>query len=107
MATPQPENGRRQGRVVQVPVIARGDVDLARIIPIWVASAAIHAVLLGALWLLLASLGSTTAASPQDTTVEQTTDLEPPQKEPDLTSTDIGLDPDLPTNFNLDRLDEV
>jgi hypothetical protein len=94
--------------VVTEPTIgATTSVSLLKAIPVWFGSAAIHVVLILALGILLWLIGYGQAGPPTDTEVIETDVAENNEPELDLTNPDIGLDSTLPTNLNLDRIEEV
>jgi hypothetical protein len=101
------ENGRRR-TVITPPAVGRGNLNLVRIVPVWIASAAIHALLLVLAFFTFAALdvkaGDAAADVPE---VTPTTEVEEVQKDIDLTNTDIGLDDTVQLGYNLDRPDDV
>ncbi len=104
MATSPAENGRR--KVVVAPNMAdRSGINWPRAIPVWVFSAVVNIGMLVVFAFIPSSIASADDAA--KTKVIQTTEVEEPQKEPDLTNTDIGLDDTQQTNFNVDRIEEV
>jgi hypothetical protein len=106
MSTSAADNGRR--KVVVAPSLAgRGGVNLVKIIPIWLGSAAVHGVFLLLFYFVVVSAGWGAIPPAVNTEVQNTTDVEDPQKEPDLTNPDIGPDDTVLTNFNNTRIEEV
>ncbi len=83
---------------------ASGGFDLTRLLPAWIVSGVIHVILL-CLFLLI-TLSST--ASPVATEVAVVENkIEDDYKDKNLTNEDLGNDPDLPTNYNVDRIADV
>jgi hypothetical protein len=103
---PQAQNGLR--RVVGPVAVGRGNLNLFRIIPIWIASAAIHGLLLAAAFFVFSALDVQAGGGEQAVPdVTPTTEVEEAQKEIDLTNTDIGEDDSIRLNYNLDRIEDV
>jgi hypothetical protein len=103
MSTNPPNNGRR---LVVAPVVGRGDLNLLKVIPIWIGSAVIHGALL-LLAFFVFSLLDVKAGTDDVPEVAQTTEVVEPEKDTDLTNTDIGIDDTVATNFNVDRIEDV
>ena len=80
--------------------------DFRRLLPAWIISGVIHVVLLS-LFLLVYVGSSGAITSGMENTIIETKVEDNETKEANLTNDDIGNDPDLPTNYNIDRLDDV
>jgi hypothetical protein len=75
-----------------------------RLIPAWIISGVTHLILIGLFLILNLRLSADTVATQQliiETAVETET------KPPNLENDEIGMDPDLLTNYNVDRLEDV
>jgi hypothetical protein len=99
----------------RAPVIRLGDTSedfgeriLKRQVPAWVISVAIHAVFLVLFILFDLFIGSKVKkeAVAQDNQ-EIVTKVEEEEKNQNFENPDIGLDPNLPTNYNIDRIEDV
>ncbi len=105
MSTNPPNNGRR---LVVATVVGRSDLNPVKFFLVWVCSAAINLTLLGLMLLVFHLLDvKATAADDAAPEVAQTTEVVEPEKETDLTNTDIGIDDMVTTNFNVDRIEDV
>jgi hypothetical protein len=108
MATPLPDRAGR--KLVVAPVlVAETGVSLLRIIPIWIASAAVHGAVLGlmaVLFMFLNSARASTADDPDDS-MTATTQIENEPKEIDITKTDLGDDERFLNANNVDRIEDV
>ncbi len=104
MSTNSPNNGRR---VVVVPTTGRGDLNPLKFLLVWICSAAINTSLLGLMMLVFHLLDVKASAAEEPMEVAQTTEVVEPEKETDLTNTDIGIDDSVATNFNVDRIEDV
>ncbi|MGH7224228.1 MAG: hypothetical protein ACRELF_13440, partial [Gemmataceae bacterium] len=106
MSTNPTDNGRR--RVVVAPTVANSmGVPWMKIIPVWIASAVVNMAVLGLAAVLFLILDKVQAGTPPEVEEVQTTQVEEPQKDEfDLTSPDIGTDTEVPSNFNVDRVNE-
>src|SRR5437868_14817142 len=84
-----------------------GQRILKRQMPAWVISLGIHSVLVGVFVVANLAFGSSgnKQAAAQDTTIE--TKVEEEEKDKNFDNPDIGLDPNLPTNYNIDRIEDV
>ena len=80
--------------------------DFRRLLPAWIISGVIHVVLLSLFLLVYVGSGSATTSGMENTIIETKVD-DNDVKEANLTNDDIGNDPDLPTNYNIERLDDV
>lgn len=78
--------------------------DIRRLIPAWIISGVVHVVLLS-LFLLVTVSQAPGTVNTELTTIESK--VEEPVSDKNLTNDDIGNDPDLPTNYNVDRIEEV
>jgi hypothetical protein len=101
---PAPEPRRK---VVVVPELVGGigSLNVVWALLAGLISVAAHALLI--LLFLFLPMGSANANPAGEVKTETVVEDEQKEKEPDLTNTDIGLDSDVPTNFNVDRIDEV
>jgi hypothetical protein len=109
MSTNPADNGRRP--VVVAPMhFDNNGFPWAKVIPIWIASAAVNLAIVGLAALLFSLLGKVQAGGPEDLDQQvQTTQVEEQSKEEtfDLTNPDIGTESETPYNLNLDRIDDV
>ncbi len=78
--------------------------DMRRLIPAWIISGVVHVVLLS-LFLLVTVASSTATPNTELSVIESK--VEDNVSEKNLVNEDIGNDPDLPTNYNIDRIEEV
>ena len=78
--------------------------DIRRLIPAWIISGVVHVILLS-LFLLVTVTGANSAVNTELTHIESKVEDTPIDK--NLTNDEIGNDPDLPTNYNVDRIAEV
>jgi hypothetical protein len=108
----QNHNHRTDGTAAAAPLIRmtplQGDdegIDLRRLIPAWIISGVIHVVLLSLL--LLFSIGDTFGSVGSENSVVESQVDEKEAKDANLENEEIGNDPDLPTNYNVDRIEEV
>jgi hypothetical protein len=97
----------------KVPVIrvAPGQANFSsswlRVIPAWIISVVINSMIIG-LFLLTMFLGSSRAGGPgMDVSANVETTVEDPAEKADLTNPDIGIDPTVPLNYDVDRIEEV
>jgi hypothetical protein len=102
---PTADNGRRQ--IVVAPHMTNTGVTLAKFLFTWLASALINVAMLGCLFVVLTILNRAMANDGSPVEVQEVTEVEDQEKDPDLSNTDLGLDDKLTTQYNLDRLDEV
>ncbi len=93
------------------PLDGRGGaaVELLRAMPAWIISAGIHAVLLLLFWLVVGDPRSFASDEPARATVVETinTKVEEAAREVILTNVDVGLDPTVPTNYDVTRIEDV
>jgi hypothetical protein len=80
-------------------------IDLRRLIPAWIISGVIHVVLLSIL--LLFTIGDTFGSIGSENAVVESQVDEKDTKDANLENDEIGNDPDLPTNYNIDRIEEM
>src|SRR6516225_10082023 len=102
------DNGRQAGAALIRHTPLQGDdegVDLRRLIPAWIISGVIHVVLLSLL--LLFTIGDTFGSVGTENAVVESSVDDKDAKDANLENDDIGNDPDLPTNYNVDRIEEV
>jgi hypothetical protein len=76
-----------------------------RLVPAWVISGVIHGVIFSLFLLFSFSIAATGAAAPKIEALAET-DVEDPATKADLTNPDLGLNPEVALNFNVDRIDE-
>ncbi len=81
-----------------------GGMDLRRLLPAWIISGVIH-VVLGMLFLLVTLTSNASPVATEVAVVENK--IEEDYKDKNLTNEEIGNDPDLPTNYNVDRIADV
>src|SRR6516165_9296093 len=102
------DNARPGGAALIRHTPLQGDdegVDLRRLVPAFISSGVIHV----AFALIVFGIGfSATSASvgTENAVVESSVD-DKDAKDANLENDDIGNDPDLPTNYNVDRIEEV
>jgi hypothetical protein len=100
------------GQVRAAPVIRHtpvagagaGPVTLWHVLPAGVLSVVLHFAL-AALFLFITVSGSAAPLTPETAVIE--TKVEDNPQEKNLENEDIGNDPDLPTNYNIDRIEDV
>jgi hypothetical protein len=78
--------------------------DLRRLVPAWIISGVVHVVLLSLFLLVTVSQGQG-SINTELSVIESKVDDD--VKEKNLVNDEIGNDPDLPTNYNIDRIEEV
>src|SRR5262249_20259899 len=78
--------------------------DWRQLVPAWITSGVIHVVLLSLFLLVHGPVG---ADSTLEQTVVETKVDEDANKEYNLENTDIGNNPDLPTNYDLPRIEDI
>jgi hypothetical protein len=78
--------------------------DMSKQVPAWITSFVVHVVLL-ALFLLVRGPAKGDDASKENALLD--TRVEEQEKEYNLINPDIGNNPDLPTNYNMDRIEEI
>src|SRR6516162_9621950 len=104
---PQSEGGRtaKAAALVRHTPLQGDDegVDLRRLIPAWIISGVIHVVLLSLL--LLFTIGDTFGSVGTENAVVESSVDDKDAKDANLENDDIGNDPDLPTNYNVDRIE--
>jgi len=99
----QPVNNR-QAVIRQTTTPEGGAGTLLRMLPAWIISAVLHVVIIGMFLFVTVGIGTAGDAPPDE--VNETQVEEPPAKE-DLTNTDLGIDSDVPTNYDVERIAEV
>src|SRR4051812_4881790 len=77
-----------------------------RWIPAWIISGVGHGIILGVALLMAVLIGRANPPVVVDPSVAET-DVEDPGQKADLTNPDIGLNPDVPLNYNVDRIEPV
>jgi hypothetical protein len=106
MATVSPNNQPVNHRpaVIRQTMATDSGTPLVRIIPPAILSIAIHVVMAVMFILVTVGIGSAEQAVPEDVIETQVEDA--PAKE-DLTNTDLGIDAEVPTNYDVPRIEEV
>src|SRR5437763_93875 len=83
--------------------IAPGQANISsswvHILPAWIISAVAHAVIL-VLFILFSFIGLSSATPPADITLDTQTVVEDQPENKDLTNPDIGINPEVPLNYN-------
>ncbi|MBL8799234.1 MAG: terpene cyclase/mutase family protein, partial [Planctomycetia bacterium] len=80
-------------------------IDLRRLLPAWIISGVIHVVVLALL--MIPQLGSGRAEAGTETAVIESSMVDDQTAmDKNLENDEIGNDPDLPTNYNVDRIEE-
>jgi hypothetical protein len=107
---PAPQTNSKPART-EPPAVIRyipgqdGDPDRwRRLLPAWIISFVIHLCLVGLFLILNFRLNAETIV-PEDQIIE--TQVETETKVPNLENDEIGMDPDLPTNYNVSRIEDV
>src|SRR5262249_32289066 len=75
-------------------------IDLRRLIPAWIVSGVVHIVLLSIL--LLFSISDTFGSVGSESSVVESQVDEKDTRDANLENDEVGNDPDLPTNYNVD-----
>src|SRR5262249_40362406 len=109
MSTNEPTAVSANGQPVLIRTPSRLVADregkgLLHVLPAWIVSGVIHAVLLVLFSFVLVS-GGTASIQTEQSVIE--TKIDDPTTDANLTNEDIGLNPDLPTNYNVDRIADV
>src|SRR5439155_25915563 len=73
----------------------------------WVISMAFHVVLLTVLAAVAILFGGKPAAATENQDTQIDTKLDEEEQQKNFENPDIGLDPNLPTNYNIDRIEDV
>jgi hypothetical protein len=96
---------RKDPAVIRYIAGQDGDADRwRRLLPAWIISFSIHIVLFGLFLILNFRLNAETVI-PEDQVIE--TQVETETKPPNLENDEIGNDPELPTNYNVSRIEDV
>src|SRR6187399_2118419 len=101
------DNGRQA--ILKPVEVADFGVSFVKFAIVWLLSAVMNVGLIVVGLMIFGILGLF-AGPPTDTgdmAVEEKTEVEDVEKNPDLTNTDIGLDDTLTTQYNVDRIEEV
>jgi len=80
---------------------------LKRQVPAWIVSVGLHAVLLGVIVIFHLAFGekySDNINATEDTAIN--TEVEDKPEDKNFENPDIGLDPNIPTNYNVDRIED-
>ena len=107
---PKPQANSRPTRAQPAAVIRYipgqdGDPDRwRRLLPAWIISFVIHICLVLLFLVLNFKLNAETIV-PEDQVIETQVDTE--VKPPNLENDEVGMDPDLPTNYNVSRIEDV
>lgn len=80
-------------------------VSLVRVVPAWILSGIIHAIIVAVLFFAYIVTGQAKPAEAAPELVETVVEEKPVVE--DLTNPDIGLNPEVPLNFNVDRIEDV
>lgn len=105
------ENGRpaRTGgpAVIRNPTLPSENDAMSwwSLLPAGIVSLVVHAVLLSLFLLVNVSLGAKTAEAMETSVIE--TKVEDNPQDLNLTNDEIGIDPDVPTNYNVSRIEDV
>jgi hypothetical protein len=85
-----------------------GGIDLMRLLPAWIVSAVMHVVIV-LLFLFLGLFGNRAPAKEigVDLNAAEQATVDEKEDTNDLTNEDMGNDPDVPLNYNVDRLADV
>src|SRR5215831_15186970 len=107
MANVSPNNqpvNHRPAVIRQTNAPPEGAAALLRMLPAWIISGVLHIVIIGMFFLVTVGIGAA-----DDTILEEVTETtveDAPAKE-DLSNTDLGIDPEVPTNYDVPRIAEV
>src|SRR5438552_5996777 len=93
--------------VIRVDPLAgrNGWGEMLRVVPAWIISAGIHALLIFLFWMVV---GDPRAQGKDDAPPTQTVNTKveaPEQKEVVLTNPDEGIDPEIPTGYDVNRIE--
>jgi hypothetical protein len=99
----QPANSR-PAVIRQTMTPGSGATTFLRMLPAWIISGVLHVVIL-ALFLLVTVAASSADEGQVDEVLES--QIEDLSNKQDLTMTDIGIDPEVPTNYDNPRIEEV
>lgn len=80
-------------------------IDLRRLLPAWIISGVIHVAFLS-LMLLVQFNNTGTASGSETSVIESSVTDDKDAMDKNLENDEIGNDPDLPTNYNVDRIEE-
>src|SRR5438128_5482063 len=102
-ANSQPTRPQTAAVIRYIP--GQGDADRwRRLLPAWIISFGIHIGLVILFLILNFRLNAETIV-PEEQVIETSVDTE--VKPPNLENDEIGMDPDLPTNYNVPRIEDV
>src|SRR5262245_49624477 len=102
------DNARPGGAALIRHTPLQGDdegIDLRRLVPAFISSGVIHVVL--AIIVFAIGFGDTFGSVGVENAVVESSVDDKDTKDANLENDDIGNDPDLPTNYNVDRIEEV
>jgi hypothetical protein len=107
MASVSPNNqpvNHRPAVIRQTNAPADSAAAFLRMLPAWILSIVLHVVFVGLFLLVTVGIGAAEETIQEEVT--ETTVEDAPAKE-DLTNTDLGIDPEVPTNYDVPRIAEV
>src|SRR6478752_2008899 len=104
MANPS-VNTPAERRLIVAPTVGGNGPSFGKFLVVWACSLCMNLTLLGAALLIFPLLGA--AAPPAEPEVEPTTEVQPDQKDYDLTNTDIGDGEGGPLTYDNTRIEEV
>jgi hypothetical protein len=106
MSTKAPVAGKAP--VIRTPAgSAYPGIDLTRLLPAWIISAVMHVVIV-LLFLALGLLGTTSKASSINVVMNtDVANIDDKDNSADLTDSEMGTDPEVPLNYNVERLADV
>lgn len=87
---------------------AYGGIDLTRVLPAWIISAVMHvAIVLLFLALGLLDVNKSKGSTDNMTIRTEVAEVDDQENSADLTDSEMGKDPEVPLNYNVDRLADV
>lgn len=104
-----PSNHRQPALVVRPAALNRDDdaLDFRKLLPAWIISGVIHIVLLSLFLLVYVGSGSGSESFMENTVIETKVDEHADVRDANLENDDIGDDPDHPTNYNVNRIEDL
>src|SRR2546423_1792730 len=84
-----------------------GTGNWLHIIPAWIISGVAHAIILALFMLFSIALNAATPPTADLEALNSETAVEDPADKADLTNPDIGINPEVPLNYNADRIEDV
>jgi hypothetical protein len=107
-AVPPPEPPDAEAAAIVLPQVPIAGSEpgrpWGRLIPAWIVSGVVHAILLTLLLLVTLRESEGRPVPLQQQVVEGQEEADPERL--DLTASEIGIDPDVPTNYNVTRLED-